>query len=721
MLRGTAMPISISVGPPVLTINQGNTFMVTDLRGEIHPHAEEGLFAHDTRFVSAYRLTINQAEWLLLSSSNLSYYAAGFEFVNPAIQTADRDLPERTIGLSLVRSVAQAVEETWTVANYGLEQARFYLELMIRSDFADIFEVRSHAYVRRGHSHTEWDSRRRTLETIYTQQDFRRCCRLEIGACDSAPQYANGRLYFEIALAPGERWRAHSIIQLIGGEEPGEPAQPEAEKRRQADERQARWYTTATRLSSGNEDVYRAYRQAVEDLGALRLEDDDASDQTWIPAGGIPWYATIFGRDSLIVALQSMMVHPGFGVGTLFKLAQLQANAVDDWRDAQPGKIPHELRSGELAHFHTIPHTPYYGTADATPLYLIVLHETWLWTGDHALLERHRDTAERCLGWIDTYGDLDGDGFQEYLSRSSRGLANQGWKDSGDAVVYPDGTRVDPPIALCELQGYVYDAKRRMAEVFEALGEPGRATALREQAAELKQRFEAAFWDEDEGIYCFGLDARKQPIRTVVSNAGHCLWSGIAGDQRAARVVRRLMQEDMWSGWGLRTLSAHHRAYNPHSYHRGSVWPHDNGIIAAGFKRYGFATEAGRLARDIWEAASVFDSYRLPELYAGLPRAESSFPAQYLGANIPQAWAAGTIFHLLRTLLGLRADAPNGRLYVHPTLPHWLPDLTIDGLVCGPARLTIHFWRVGEESHWKVVEQAGTIDVLDDPEAAKLS
>jgi glycogen debranching enzyme len=715
------MPISISVGPPVLTINQGNTFMVTDLRGEIHPHEEQGVFAHDTRFVSAYRLTINQAEWRLLSSSNLSYYAAGFEFINPAIQTADGDLPERAIGLSLVRGVAQAIEETWTIANYSLEPARFYLELMLRSDFADIFEVRNHACVRRGHSRTEWDSRRRTLETTYTQQDFIRCCRLEIGVCDSLPQYANGRLYFEIALAPGERWRAQSIIHLLGGDEPGEPAQPAAEKRRQADERQARWYATAARLSSANEDVYRAYRQAVEDLGALRLEDDDASDQTWIPAAGIPWYATIFGRDSLIVAMQSMMVHPGFGVGTLFKLAQLQAAEVDDWRDAQPGKIPHELRSGELAHFNTIPHTPYYGTADATPLYLIVLHETWLWTGDRALLERHRDTAERCLGWIDTYGDLDGDGFQEYLSRSPRGLANQGWKDSGDAVVYPDGTRAEPPIALCELQGYVFDAKRRMAEIFEALGELGRATALRQQAEELKQRFEAAFWDEDEGIYCFGLDARKQPIRSVASNAGHCLWSGIAGDEHAARVVRRLTQDDIWSGWGLRTLSARHRAYNPHSYHRGSVWPHDNGIIAAGFKRYGFAAEAGRLARDIWEAASVFDSYRLPELYAGLPRAESSFPAQYLGANIPQAWAAGTIFHLLQTLLGLRADAPNGRLYVHPTLPHWLPDLTIDSLVCGPARLTIRFWRVGEESHWEVVGQAGSIEVLDDPEATKLS
>jgi glycogen debranching enzyme len=711
------MSIAIKVGLPALTINQGNTFMVTDPRGEIDPYQEQGVFAHDTRFVSAYRLTLDQAAWQLLSSSNLTYYSAGFEFVNPALQTADGALTERSVGLSLQRSIAEAVEETFTITNYNRGPVRFYLELLIRSDFADIFEVRSHDFVRRGHSRTRWDERRHVLTTAYEHRDFRRRCTLEIIASDSPPRYANGRLYFEVALDRGQRWHAHSIIHLLGHHDPEEPTQPAAEKRRDADERQARWYGIATQLASTNEDVYRAYRQSVEDMGALRLEDGDASDQTWIPAAGIPWYAAVFGRDSLIVAVQSMMVHAGFGVGTLFRLARLQADEVDDWRDAQPGKIPHELRFGELAHFHTIPHTPYYGTADATPLYLIALHETWKWTGDRALIERHRATAERCLAWIDKYGDLDGDGFQEYLRRSPRGLDNQGWKDSSDSVVYPDGSPAAPPIALCELQGYVYDAKRRMAEVFEALGEPGQVAALCAQAEELRRHFNEAFWDADEGTYCFGLDARKQPIRSVVSNAGHCLWSGIADDAHATRVVRRLTQADMWSGWGIRTLSAGHPAYNPHSYHRGSVWPHDNSIIAAGFKRYGFADETSRLARDIWEATSFFDFYRLPELYAGLPRDESSFPAQYLGANIPQAWAAATIFHLLQTLLGLRADAPNGRLYVHPTLPHWLPSLTLSNLACGPARLSLRFWREGEASRWQVAQQDGAIEVLDDPDA----
>ncbi len=708
------MPVEIRVGPPVITINQGNTFMITDLRGEIDPYQAHGVFAQDTRFVSAYRLTINQLPWTLLSSSTLTYYAASFEFVNPALHTEDGDVPERTVGLSLSREIAQAIDERFTIANYSLRPVRFFLELLLRSDFADIFEIRSKKIVRRGRAITDWDTSRGHLTTSYEHHDFRRCCRLDVVESDSAPLYANGRLYYEIALEPGQRWHARNTIHLISQGEAGVDRPPPAEKRHEADERQATWHKVSTQLTSANEDVYRAYRQSIEDMGALRLEGDDASAETWTPAAGIPWYATYFGRDLLIVAFQSMAVNPGLGVGTLYKLAQLQATETDDWRDAQPGKILHEIRFGELAHFRKVPHIPYYGTADATPLYLVVLHETWKWSGDRALIEQHRDTAERCLQWIDQYGDLDGDGFQEYQKRSPQGLDNQGWKDSGDSVVYPDGSLAKAPIALCELQGYVYDAKCRMAEVFEALGEQERAAALRQDANELRQRFEAAFWDEDEGIYCFGLDDQKRQIRSVASNAGHCLWSGIASVERAARLVRRLMQDDMWSGWGIRTLSARHVAYNPHSYHRGTVWPHDNGIIAAGFKHYGFADEASRLARDIWEAVSDFDFYRLPELYAGLSRADSRFPVQYLGTNIPQAWAAGTIFHLLRTILGLRADAPNGRLYVAPTLPNWLPDVTLSGLCCGQARLTLRFWRDGDASRWEVVGQEGEIEVVDE-------
>jgi glycogen debranching enzyme len=477
------------------------------------------------------------------------------------------------------------------------------------------------------------------------------------------------------------------------------------------DMRQTRWLERATHLRTANEDVYRLFTRSVEDMGALRLYEHDLGPDVWLPAAGVPWFVTIFGRDSLIVSLQNMLIDPTFARGALRILAEFQAKERDDWRDAEPGKILHELRFGELAYLGRIPHSPYYGTADATILYLIVLHEAWKWLGDDSLLREYREVALGCLDWIDQWGDLDQDGFQEYQTRSSLGYENVGWKDAGDAVVYPDGSQVTQPKGTCELQGYVFDAWLRMAEVFEVLGEPGRSIELRHKAADLQRRFEAAFWCEELGCYAFGLDPRKQPIATVASNAGHCLWSGIASPEHAARVVERFFEPDMWSGWGIRTLSARNPAYNPFSYQRGSVWPHDNGIIALGFKRYGFAAAAARVARDISEAASYFVSYRLPELYAGIERGPSTFPVQYLGANVPQAWAAGSVFHLLQAILGLQADAPHGRLYVDPTLPGWLPDLALSGLKVGESALDLRFWRESDQTRWEVTGQHGENEI----------
>jgi glycogen debranching enzyme len=489
----------------------------------------------------------------------------------------------------------------------------------------------------------------------------------------------------------------------------------ESPKNTRFDDLQREWMVQATALTSGNEDLYRLYQQSVEDIGALRLHDHDFAPDVWIPAAGVPWFVTIFGRDSLIVSLQNMLVYPGFARGALKKLAELQASERDDWRDAEPGKIPHEIRFGELAHLNLIPHTPYYGTADATALYLIVLHEAWKWLGDRDLLREFRDTALRCLEWIDRSGDLDGDEFQEYQTRSSQGYENMGWKDAADAVVYPDGTLVRGPKALCELQGYTFDAWMRSAELFDVLGEPEQASALRAKAARLQTRFEDRFWSEDIGSYVFALDRDKQPVKTIASNAGHCLWSGIVRPDRAGRVVQRLMQPDMWSGWGIRTLSALNPAYNPFSYHCGSVWPHDNGLIALGFKRYGFAAEAAQIARDISEAASYFASYRLPELYAGVQREPGTFPVQYPGANVPQAWACGATFQLLQAILGIQADAPSNRLYVDPELPHWLPDVTLHGLRVGDAKLDLTFVREPDRTRWDAKVLTGKIDVLAKP------
>lgn len=693
--------------------------MVTDLNGQINRDNPLGIFADDTRFLSYYACYADGNPWILLRSTTTTYYAARIYLTNPEFTTEDETIPKGSLSLTISRTVEEGIHEDLDLTNYGLKTVSFSLEISLRSDFADIFEVNSRQFVRRGCIETRWDGERNELYTTYKNKDFYRCLRYQPRNYTSQPHYANGRVTFKVVLEPGATWHACGNYILVNNDHVREPihlcyeAAVDSEVNTELEYLHRQWLDTVTELTVANEEVYRVYRQSVADLGALRLYAYDLAPDVWLPAAGVPKFVTIFGRDSLIVSLQNMIVHPGFARGTLKKLAQLQATELDDWRDAQLGKILHEIRQGELAHFQKIPHTPYYGTADATILYLIVLHETWKWLGDNSLLREYRETALRCLEWIDCYGDLDGDGFQEYQTRSSAGIENQGWKDSGDAIVYPDGSQVRAPKALCELQGYVFDAWMRMAEVFDVLDESDRAIELRTKAAKLRTRFEEQFWCEDIGFYAFALDPDKQPVRTIASNAGHCLWSGIASPEHAARVVEKLLQPEMYSAWGIRTLSTQNSAYNPFSYHLGSVWPHDNGMIALGFKRYGFTAEVARVARSIFEAASYFSSYRLPELYAGIENLPGAFPVPYVDANVPQAWAAGSVFHLLQAILGLQADAPNNRLYVDPCLPHWIPDITLRRLEIGNACVDLRFWREGDATLWDADVQTGNINVQE--------
>jgi glycogen debranching enzyme len=717
------MPFEIRVGPPTITISQGRTFMVTTHKGEILPNTPQGVYAMDTRFISYYRIYLNRTPLELIDFNQLSFYASRIHLTNQQIDIAeDIILEAHTIRVSINRIVSEGIHEDIDVVNYSGKAVKILLEIAMRSDFADLFEVRKHHIVLRGQTQTTWDKQRKQLYTSYDHKDFHRA----VTFCTDTNVpfgYANGRIYFEIELGPNQSWQTcnklileiaktrkfptegccsrskHAMILFNGLDSPEQKPQSHFA------ELQIRWQKRCTEIATSNHTFYRMYRQAIEDMGALRIYDMDVSDEAWIPAAGVPWFVTLFGRDSLIAAYQNMSVVAGFARGALKRLAEYQASTRDDWRDAQPGKIMHEIRFGELAHFHTVPFTPYYGTADATILYLIVLSEAYRWTGDIKLLTEYREVAEKCLNWIDLYGDLDGDGFQEYKTFSSVGYKNMGWKDAHDAVVYPDGSQVTQPIALCELQGYVYDAKMRMVEVFQALGDEYRATMLQQQAEALKSKFNQMFWLEDEGCYAFGLDPNKQLIRSITSNAGQCLWSGIADTDKAQRTAKRLLQEDMWSGWGIRTLSAHNPAYNPLAYQRGSVWPHDNGLIAAGFKRYGLAEEANQVIRGISDAIERFNAYRPPEVFAGVQREGNvDFPLLYPdGANIPQAWSTGSIFHMLQTMLGLRADAPHQKLYVQPTLPDWLPDIELQHLEVGSCSLSLRFWREGQITRWEVL------------------
>jgi glycogen debranching enzyme len=700
------MALEITVGPSQLALHQGNSVLITNRDGQIPWPSDKGLYFFDTRLISSWRIYANGEAWDLLSEGNITHYASRIVLTNRTIATEGGDIPARTLGLVLCRSIDGGVHEDLDIVNHGMQPVRFNLELAIRSDFADIFEVKSGHIVRRGRIVTQWSDDESQLRTTYRNRDFRREVVIMIRQSGSRPVYANGRISFEIDLAPRAAWHGCLLYELVDGEarfEAPENCIANSDQSR-VGRRLADWQRAVLKVRTGNEEFYRFFRQAIDDMAALRLPIEGTNEMQFVPAAGVPWFVALFGRDSLIASLQNALVYPGFACGTLAVLGTLRAKERDDFRDAEPGKIMHEMRLGELAHFKLVPHTPYYGSADATMLFLIVLHVAWRCTGDADLLRRHLETAEGCLEWIDDYGDRDGDGFQEYATRSPAGYENQSWKDAGDAVLYPDGSPVRGPKALCELQGYVYDAWVRMAEIFGELGQAERARALRDKAKALFRRFNDTFWDEESGFYAYALDGEKKKVMTVASNPGHCLWSGIIPPDRARRVVQRLMEPDMWSGWGIRTLSAKHPTYNPYSYQNGSVWPHDNGIIAMGFRRYGFAAEAARIARDVSRAAGYFALHQVPELYAGTQRDATNFPVQYLGANVPQAWAAGSAFAFLQALLGFQPDAPHDRLYLDPMLPAWLPDLTLIDLKVGKQSFDLRCWRDGEKTLWEVLK-----------------
>jgi glycogen debranching enzyme len=699
------MPFKVQVGPPQIAIHQAQTVLVTDPDGQVSWPSDKGLYFFDTRLISAWAIYANGVPWDLLNGGAITYDTARIYLTNRSFLTEDGIIAERTLGFVLSRRLAGGMHEDLDITNHGHRHVRFNLEIAIRSDFADVFEVKSGRIVRRGRITTEWSDAHQKLRTTYSNQDFRRAVHIGTRHEEQQAAYANGRLSFEVNLNPGQTWHCCLIYDLIDGNRHfhGPHDCTHGAYAEQHTSARTEWQDAVLKIRTSNEEFYRCYRQAIEDMAALRLPIAGTDHMVFVPAAGLPWFMAPFGRDSLIVSLQNILIYPEFARGALDVLGRWQAKERDDYRDAEPGKIMHELRYGELAHFKLIPHTPYYGTADATPLYLITLHAAWRATGDREMLERYIDVAEGCLTWIDEWGDRDGDGFQEYQTRSPVGYENMSWKDSGDSMSYTDGTPVKGPKAVCELQGYVYDAWLRTAEIFDELGKPDRAATLRDKAATLFRRFNEAFWDEETGFYAYMLDGEKRKVLSIASDPGHLLWSGIVPPERAARVVARLMAPDMNSGWGIRTLSALHPAFNPYSYQNGSVWPPDNSLIALGFKRYGYAREAAQIARDISRAAGHFLLNQLPELYAGVQRGATDFPVQYLGANVPQAWAAGSVFALLQAILGIRPDAPRGRIYVDPALPTWLPDITLFDLRLGRRSFDIRFWREDETTRFEVL------------------
>ncbi|TMK23252.1 MAG: amylo-alpha-1,6-glucosidase [Actinobacteria bacterium] len=469
------------------------------------------------------------------------------------------------------------------------------------------------------------------------------------------------------------------------------------------------WRKTCTRFRTSNPQLQQYLDRAVLDL---RMMQTDLDGTPAIDAG-VPWFSTLFGRDSLITAYQALGVQPELAKGTLTKLAEYQGTKVDDWREEEPGKILHELRVGELAATGEIPHTPYYGSIDSTPLWLLIYGRVWMWTADHAFAEKLWPHAERALAWIDDYGDFDGDGYVEYRKKSDSGLDNQGWKDSHDAIVHADGSIAESPIALVEVQGYVYDAWRQVARVAGALGHTDVAEELDRKADRLKERFNEDFWMPEAGYYAVALDGNKQRVGSITSNPGHCLWSRIIDPARAGRVVRRLLAPDMSTGWGIRTLSEKNPAYDPIGYHTGSVWPHDNSLIAHGMKLMGFDDSANKVIDQLSLSGAYFPAGRFPELFCGFPREEVPVPVEYPVACRPQAWATGATLLMVRSYGGISADAPNRTLYiVRPTLPFWLARSDIIGLCVGEARVDLAIQSHDGATGCQVLRKDGELEVL---------
>jgi glycogen debranching enzyme len=683
-----------------ITILEGATFCVSDELGDL-TEPTNGFFDEDTRFLSHLRLTINGARPLLLSHGKVEYYSAAWFLRNPPIGGLEPD----ELSIARRRFVGDGMQDHVILVNHASRPVEFELALELATDFADIFSVKAFDLALGDPARAQLPPPVAALfnedenEFVFSAPaDFEGQTQIVLSKRGDVEA---GAVRYRVALEPRERW--HLRLDVIAALD-GEHVVPHVAERRFGDELArvqeslASWQLRVPQLRSSWDDLDRSFSRSVSDLASLRMRGAGMHGQ--LPAAGMPWFMAVFGRDTLITCLQTLLFGPELAHSALRTLAELQATEDEPEIDAEPGKIVHEVRNGRGA-ISWFPR--YYGTIDATPLYVVLLSEVWRWTDDAELVRDLREPAMRALGWIEQFADLDGDGLVEYHRRSSRGLDNQSWKDSGPSQKFADGTLAEPPIAPVEVQGYVYDAKLRAAELArEVWRDRELAERLEREAAALQQRFDDAFWVESLGSYALALDRDKRPVDSLCSNIGHLLWSGIVPPARVDAVVDRLMGDALWSGWGVRTMSSADGGYNPLEYHNGTVWPHDNSLVAWGLARHERWQETQRIARRLLEASSYFD-HQLPEVFAGFSRTETPFPIAYPTATRPQAWAAGTPVLLLQLLLGLEPDRHRHVLRTRreDELPSWVGSLKLAGV-----RAFGKLWDVRVEGGVVTVEEA---------------
>jgi glycogen debranching enzyme len=646
-------------------ILDGNTFVVSDERGDIDAsHTDPtGLFSMDTRFLSKWILTVDGERLNALSVDDLQYFATRF-FLVPGASTVYIDAK-----LSVIRnrSVGGGFAEELTILNHDDASVELSVRLDAAADFADLFEVKD-ALDKKGTYYTRTDTG--CLVLGYERGTYRRETTIDSSRLAAVDE---GGFTYVARIAPHDEWSttlnvATSRVGAVGNSVSGsKPGTPHARARDVMAGDLEAWLSNAPQLRCDRMSLEHTYRTSLVDLAALRFSPLTAGGRS-LPAAGLPWFMTMFGRDSILTSLQALPFAPELAATTLLELGQRQGTRLDDFRDEDPGRILHEMRYGELTAFEERPHSPYYGSADATPLFVVLLDEYERWSGDRALVRELEHEARAALAWIDEYADLLGNGYIWYQRRNAEtGLENQCWKDSWDSISYHDGRIPGFPRATCELQGYAYDAKVRGARMARTIWQdPKLADRLDADAAALKQRFNRDFWIDEKGYYALALDTDGNHVDALCSNIGHLLWSGIVDDSKARAVADQLMSPRLFSGWGVRTLAVGEGRYNPVGYHVGTVWPFDNSFIAWGLRRYGFKEDAARIAAGVLDAAAVFAG-RLPEAFAGYDRAQTKYPVRYPTACSPQAWSTGAPLLLLRTMLGL--EPVEEHLVVDPAVP----------------------------------------------------
>jgi glycogen debranching enzyme len=702
-----------------VVIKDEDLFLLSASTGDIPLNNDQGfgLYYHDCRFLRGYEFRIGGTRPNALAVTSEQGSTSEFILTDPELtQLNGAKLAKQSVGITWHRTVeakSLTVFDVIKLTNYVADSIQLRLSFDFQAGFADVFEIRGlHPKKIGRREKPTWD--RGGLRFAYDGADgIYRTLEITIRSASVTTRKSGADL--KLSLAPNETKQIHVSLTISESSKKKRPApkgrlspnttQIAGGLRKDSDH----WPGSRTQLDSSSPLLNNVFQRSIRDLRVLRTSLQGLE----YFSAGLPWYGALFGRDSIISSLQALAFEPRIAEQTLRLLAKYQATQVNEWRDEQPGKILHELRVGELAHLNEIPQTPYFGSVDSTPLFLILVARHANWTGDLSIFQDLKPAVERAFDWMARYGDATGNGYLEYSSRSSKGLGNQGWKDSGDSIVNADGTLAKPPIALVEVQGYVYLAKTSMAELFERAGDNDAAERLRTEARELRIRFERDFWLEDRDIYALALEAGNTPAAVVSSNPGQMLWSGMAQPVRAAKTARHLMSPDMFTGWGIRTLSNRERRYNPVGYHLGTVWPHDNSIIAAGFRTYGLDEAACRVFAAVLEAAMHFEHYRLPEVFAGYSKEEFPIPVRYPVACHPQAWAAGAVPFMIEALLGLVPNAFEKKLHImRPVLPDLVHHLELKGLRLGQSTVDLRFDRNTDDTiATRIIKVRGEVDV----------